>query len=439
MVFHHRLAFRLLLPLIAVAALAIGLLLAWPLDPEAGSLALQAARVAAVALAVFVGLVYIILRILVLKPMRALLEWTNSTRERKLAAPIDVDAVGEIGALAAAFNEMMDARRETQRVDRKKTTELSSLSSIVERITRSIDLKTLQSIVSELLLESFEDVEVAGTVLRPTRGSRLQLSFRNRCVRTVEEHELSPDDVGTVPHLIEGDVLERWIAEDAVPADHDEACVHVVPLRGSEAGGGLIVARLLPGRSLGERERALLRTLAAHVSMAVENARLYALVITDELTQLYTVRFFQQTLAREIENYHRYGQKLCLLMLDLDDFKCVNDQHGHPTGDRVLQRVAETVRRCVREVDVVCRYGGEEFAVILPGTDGRAAAVVAERIRAQIDQARVDLNGDSLHTTISIGISACPDDATSVRDLVEHADRALYEAKQGGKNRVVAA
>jgi diguanylate cyclase (GGDEF)-like protein len=280
---------------------------------------------------------------------------------------------------------------------------------------------------------------MAGTVLRPDRGGRLQLSFRSRAACNLEEHALRPEELGGVPHLVDGEVLERWLEDDVVPAELDGARVHVVPLRGSEPGMGLIVARLLPDRTLGARELALLRTLAAHASMAVENARLHALVVTDELTQLYTLRFFQQTLAREVENYHRYGQKLCLLMLDLDDFKRVNDRHGHPAGDRVLQRVAKVLTTCVREVDVVCRYGGEEFAVILPGTDGRAAAVVAERIRARVDAARVDLNGSSLHATISVGISSCPDDATSVRELVEYADRALYDAKQAGKNRVVAA
>ena len=198
----------------------------------------------------------------------------------------------------------------------------------------------------------------------------------------------------------------------------------------------LFVIRSGKERCFKDSEIKLITAIGHHISIALENARLYTLAITDELTQLFTIRHFQHRMEEEVSRYHRYGQKLSLLMLDIDRFKSVNDRYGHPCGDFVLKELARILKSSVREVDVVARYGGEEFAILLPEADPKAASVVAERIRKAVEAHTFTFDGVSLNITISIGVASCPKDADNVKDLVSFADRALYRAKERGRNRV---
>ena len=156
--------------------------------------------------------------------------------------------------------------------------------------------------------------------------------------------------------------------------------------------------------------------------------------VSDGLTGLFNHSYFLQALRQELLRAKRHGLKAALMLLDLDDFKRVNDERGHVEGDRVLMKVAATVRDSVREIDVAARYGGEEFAVLLPDTSRLGAFVVAERIRRRIEErfarARTPV-------TISGGIAVFPDDAGAPADLIVQADAGLYGAKAAGKNRIL--
>jgi diguanylate cyclase (GGDEF)-like protein len=156
--------------------------------------------------------------------------------------------------------------------------------------------------------------------------------------------------------------------------------------------------------------------------------------VSDGLTGLYNHAFFLQALRQELLRSRRHGRKTALLLLDLDDFKRVNDQLGHVEGDRALMKAAAVVRDSLREIDVAARYGGEEFAVLLPETARLGAFVVAERIRRGVlrrfARARPAL-------TVSGGIAVYPDDAATPADLIVRADAGLYGAKAAGKNRIV--
>jgi diguanylate cyclase (GGDEF)-like protein len=158
----------------------------------------------------------------------------------------------------------------------------------------------------------------------------------------------------------------------------------------------------------------------------------------DELTGLYNYRFFVECLAQEILRTDRCGLPLTLVMIDVDDFKIWNDTHGHDAGNHVLATVAGLIGDSCRRADVAARYGGEEFALILPSTSKVAADAIADRIRDSVEKhsfAREEGQpGGSL--TVSMGIATCPADAATAADLVRCADRALYVAKAGGKNRV---
>ena len=205
-----------------------------------------------------------------------------------------------------------------------------------------------------------------------------------------------------------------------------------------EKGGqrlALVVARKADGQFDGVRLK-LGTVISSHIAVAFDNARLYNIAITDELTKTFTKRHFRQCIESSFSEYQEYGNKFALLMMDLDKFKQVNDTHGHVAGDAVLQRLGEILHQSVRENDLIFRYGGEEFIVILPAADTKAALHVAERIRAATEAAVFGEGSIDLKLTISVGVATCPD-APSVHDLIVDADQALYAAKDQGRNRVV--
>jgi len=159
----------------------------------------------------------------------------------------------------------------------------------------------------------------------------------------------------------------------------------------------------------------------------------------DELTDLYNRRYFMGFSEREIAGAARYKQDLSLLMLDLDFFKQINDTHGHPAGDAVLMQTARLLQKSIRKYDVACRYGGEEFAVIMPNTCLAAARIFGERLRKKIEAATVHYESKRIRFTVSIGLAQfMPDIDKSIAHLIKRADDGLYAAKQQGRNRVVA-
>jgi diguanylate cyclase (GGDEF)-like protein len=160
-----------------------------------------------------------------------------------------------------------------------------------------------------------------------------------------------------------------------------------------------------------------------------------SLAIRDGLTGLYNYRHFWEMLVHEVELSRRYGKPLSMLFLDLDNFKVINDTLGHPQGDVVLKTLATYLKSAVRHADVVCRYGGEEFVLLLPHTAPGQAMLLAERLRQKISELTIPLPNRDLQFTVSIGVAGLTDNMTGA-DLLDTADAALYRAKEAGRNKV---
>ncbi len=209
---------------------------------------------------------------------------------------------------------------------------------------------------------------------------------------------------------------------------------------GPEYLGAISIAR--HGEAFSRDDEDLLEYLAGQAVVSIENASLHEAVerqaVTDELTGLANVRAFLSILDRELERGRRFDTPLGVVMLDLDDFKHVNDTYGHQQGDEVLAQVAGVLRDVTRELDTAARYGGEELAVILPQTDAAGAELLAERMRAAVEALQVPRVGGkgTLSVTASFGVAAMPESALDRNGLIAAADAALYSAKRAGKNRV---
>lgn len=175
-----------------------------------------------------------------------------------------------------------------------------------------------------------------------------------------------------------------------------------------------------------------------HVGNALQ-AQLQRQASTDPLTGLFNRRHVFAQIENELNRYRRYGEAFSVILIDADHFKRVNDRFGHGAGDATLCRIADVCRRSVRETDVTGRFGGEEFIVLLPHTDGRAAAVVAERIRKTMHRTDVEAHPDAVAVTLSLGVAEVGPGSDSFDALLKEADTALYAAKDAGRDRVALA
>jgi diguanylate cyclase (GGDEF)-like protein len=182
--------------------------------------------------------------------------------------------------------------------------------------------------------------------------------------------------------------------------------------------------------------RALLEPSAIALDNALALQKAEALSVTDDLTRLYNSRFLNAVLRRETKRAVRSGSPLSLLFLDLDSFKQVNDQHGHLAGSKVLMEAAAVIRGCARETDVVARFGGDEFSLVLPDTSTEGAVSVAERIRDRLRLSRfLTSDGLSVRQTVSIGVATLqPDHPKTADELMKLADMAMYRVKAAGKD-----
>ncbi|MCB1051505.1 MAG: diguanylate cyclase [Acidobacteria bacterium] len=211
-----------------------------------------------------------------------------------------------------------------------------------------------------------------------------------------------------------------------------------LPLIQGENVSGVLYLDHLRRRSLfhaGQFE--FLRTFARQTTLALENAKLYTQAVTDDLTGLYTRKYSETRILQELNRADRYKRPLSLLVADIDYFKKVNDQYGHLAGDQVLVRVAQIITSLIRKADLACRFGGEEFVILLPETHLKGARILAERIRSKVGREHFSINEKNFRVTISMGLAEYHTHGVQdVKSFIDVADKALYKAKQAGRNRL---
>jgi len=226
----------------------------------------------------------------------------------------------------------------------------------------------------------------------------------------------------------------QYIKDNAGLGRHKGSMILPLNTEENQSAGYLAV------EGIAEADKEKFGILAQQLLIGLRRAHLYqkvqGMAITDALTQVYCRRYFLERFSEELKRSKKNKLHLCFLMIDLDNFKQFNDRYGHLVGDAILRQVSKTICDMVRQIDFIGRYGGEELAIVLAETDKEQASFAAERIRQAIEASLIKAYDEELRVTVSIGVSAFPDNAEHMRDLIEMADQALYLAKETGKNKV---
>ncbi|NWO11711.1 diguanylate cyclase [Chromohalobacter salexigens] len=367
----------------------------------------------------------------------------------------------EFAWMAHAFNAMA-ARLETLVATEKRTNrELAERVNVLVR-DRTRDMRARHDLIEAL--QACRSTQEAQSTLR----DQLPTVFANTLGGTL----WCLDAQASAPHRIcqwgndKGDIdlggcltlRDGEIRDITLPVAHDtQACSHLraaphgrhlcIPLKGTDEPLGVLHLHLASDpdeAENGDPQADLAKGAAEDMALSLSNVRLREQLkeasIRDALTGLYNRRFLDDTLTRELARAERQPSPLSVLMLDIDHFKPINDDHGHAFGDKALIGVADLLSANVRRGDIVCRYGGEEFVVIMPGAGLSAARQRGEHLRQRVATLDIAMDdGTPLRLTVSLGLACYPQHGEYAETLLHHADMALYEAKQGGRNRLAIA
>jgi len=248
-----------------------------------------------------------------------------------------------------------------------------------------------------------------------------------------ERKPIEPDSLGELEVISRGALVDA-LGEIGLPPGG----LLSIPVAGRDSEAGVLWI-FEDSRPFQQEEVESARLIAAHADLALTNAERYhrakERAFIDDVTEVYNARFLRQAIEHEIQRAERYGKQLCVVFLDLDRFKLVNDQHGHLVGSQVLRRLSQVLQQCIRQVDTLARYGGDEFTILLVDTGIEEGLAVAERIRRTVAATLFEGSRDTpIRLTLSVGVAAYPTHGREHEALLDLADKAMYRAKSLGRN-----
>lgn len=374
------------------------------------------------------------------RPLNHLVTSMEKISQGNLDTKVEVETSDEIGELSQKFEEMRASLKQYRSRLNKKIAELQTLYHVGTIVTSELEythlLKTILDTVTDVM-----EAEKGSIMLHDPQTELLKIAMAKGLDKEVLRKTVLASGESVAGHVFQ--TRQPMLVLDTL---RDETFVRLkrrkvspgtmlsVPLVSKERSLGVMNISKSRPYGFDEVDLNLFQAIANICATAIDNARLYKLAITDEMTGLYLRRYFYVNMRDLIEDS---GEPFSLMMLDIDSFKSFNDSFGHACGDKVLIQVARTIANSVRDCDIPCRLGGEEFAVICPGQTAEEAKAPSNRLRQLIHDKPVDTpDGQEVQVAVSIGIAEFPRDGDSVDALYEAADQALYQSKRQGKNQV---
>lgn len=321
----------------------------------------------------------------------------------------------------------------------KHVKQLKALFEISSNIVKSIHLRELLRLIVKSIVNNmgFDRVRLY-IINKNNKGKEIlkgEISYDIRGEMRDISNEVYPVEFGV--HPLVNALLGK--EDDSIQKSFHDIVVFIPLQIKDNVVGLMVVDNILSQKKIVDDEMNTVKSFAGQIAMAIENARLFEKVeelsVTDSLTGLYVLRHFKERLKIELYRTRRYGNPFALFLIDVDDFKNINDTYGHPVGDMVLKSISNKIKKILRKTDFACRYGGDEFIACLVNVDEESIKKLAERLLNLVSE--MNIYGKRFNIGLSIGISIVPKHANSIERAISIADKALYKAKKKGKNRFV--
>lgn len=403
--------------------------------------------------------VLIFLRQIILKRLSLILESIQRFAAGNYTKRVEIRSSDELGLLGRAFNKMADEIQGT--IDKLKQTQQRLDRSLIRfgrLLATTLDLEKLPGLIVNELADSVKSPE-ASILLRGDDNKLMLTGAKGISSDLIEEYNSHPDvweegslELATLESLKYVCIDESFSVNQTqgkllfskIASLHKNEDFYIFPLFGSEQIVGLLTLALPLREHLDEGKIQTLQLLCQETATAIENSAMHKFLetasITDELTQIYNQRHFFHTLKEEMDRGQRYDQSFCLLFLDLDRFKLFNDSFGHRVGNQILRQVSQIIVQVVRSSDKVFRYGGDEFALILPNASADEAIILAQRIREEIEKTDFAPDEQEVSFVLSASVGIVSYDGNRFKqedEIFKAVDDALHKAKNEGRNRVV--
>lgn len=392
------------------------------------------------------GLMSYIISRSITKPISALSKKANLIAQGKLGTLIHSTAKDEIGNLTDSFNHMSSSLKDNHDRLEQKISDLITMQRLSSRVSSVLEKEELMHLIVKLFCELSSFGKGMLLVRDPDEDHFIIESSLGIRKSEMEKTQYLPEETLAGLAVKEKSIIfiENHLTDNRIPAESQHRKSSQKPMmllalplmaKGKELGA-VVLERSAEHKKEVRVDEVMLMTLANHAAIALENAHLYEMAVEDGLTKVFVNRYFQFRLQEEVEHAKRYKTHLSLVLIDLDSFKPINDNYGHQVGDQILVRAAQLMKKTFRSTDVVCRYGGDEFAVILPKTKGEEAVLICERLRREVEKIGTTVDPNIIvRVTFSIGVASW-ESSMDKEAFIKAADNALYASKTAGRNRV---